>query len=460
MRTIAVQIRTSCSACGSPLPLNAMVPRLACRACGASNDLGTDFWREVLGDDDVSSATILLHDREVALDADFRDDPACAACGAGIPAEAALAAADAGGIACPGCGARAPLRVPEPAWVVSGFPLLVGEDPLQLPAAGATVPVPRAAAGPVAFNCPTCGGVLHVDGSARVVQCGYCSGSAYLPDGLWHVFHPVPVTRPWYLLHDPTVRRAHRRVAKNEATAPERLEELSHHLDAEVREAVARNPRTPQATLRRLADDDTVAGDALENPSFPRAAWLEVAVQGRSWVLEKIARAPDASPDALHAVVRHVAARLADDFAGDEDAFDDSDVGDVLEGLAENPATPAEILAQVWSLNARRDDPGDYGEALARHAAAPPELLAELAGSGDDTVREAVAANPRTAREVLERLAGDAERSVREAVAGRTELAPETLKRLGKDDEYLVREAARANPAYPRFSFFKSLFGG
>jgi hypothetical protein len=60
---------------------------------------------------------------------------------------------------------------------------------------------------------------------------------------------------------------------------------------------------------------------------------------------------------------------------------------------------------------------------------------------------------------VLERLAADPESSVREAVAKRTDLAPETLKRLGKDDDYSVREAARANPSYPRFSLFKSLFG-
>ncbi|HEU4881029.1 MAG TPA: hypothetical protein VFT45_02255 [Longimicrobium sp.] len=460
MRAIAIQLRTECSACGSPLPLNAMVPRLACPACSAVNDLGGDFWKEVLGDDGLSSATIIMQGRELSLDVDVRANPACAKCGADIPIDAALAAADAGSVACPGCGVRALVRVPEGPWVVSGFPLLVGEDALQLPAAGATVGLPKAASSPVAFNCPTCGGVLQVDGTARVVKCQYCSGSAYLPDGLWHVFHPVPVTRPWYLLNDPQVRKAHRRVARNDATPPERLEELSHHLDQEVREAVAANPRTPAATLRRLAADDSVASDALQNPAFPRDVWPELAAEGQPWVLTKIASAPDAPPDALRAIAQQVAARLADDWTGDEDAFDDSDVGDVLEGLAENPASPAEILAQVWRLNAQRADRGDYGEALARHANAPADLLAELATSGDDDVREAVAANPRTAPVVLERLAADAESSVREAVAKRTDLAPETLKRLGKDEDYSVREAARANPSYPRFSLFKSLFGG
>ena len=462
MRTLAVQVLTSCSACGSPLPLNAMVPRLACPACGAGNDLGGDFWVNVLGDEDLGSATILLQGREASLQVSLRDAPACAACGADIPQDAALAAADAGGVGCPGCGARAAVRVPPPAWVVSGFPLLVGEDALQVPAAGAAVQVPKAAAQPVAFNCPTCGGVLQVDGTARVVRCGYCAGSAYLPDGLWHVFHPVPATRPWYLLQDPRARRQARRQAQDEATPPERLDELSGHLDEEVRAAVARNPRTPHATLRRLvAADDSLASDALENPALPRDAWPEMAAGGRPWVLRKIARAADAPPDVLRIVAEQVAARLSDDWEGDEDAFDSSDVGDVLEGLAENPGSSPEILAQVARLNQQRpsDDRGDYAEALARHENTPPALLAELARSEDDSVREAVAAHRAAAVEVLQALAADPEWSVREAVAKRPELSPETLKRLGKDAEYSVREAARANLSYPRFSLFKALFG-
>jgi DNA-directed RNA polymerase subunit RPC12/RpoP len=460
MRAIAVQLRTECSACGSPLPLNAMVPRLACPACSAANELGGGFWKDVLGDRDLSTATIILHGREVKLEVGFRDHPACAACHADIPVDAAQAAADAGSVACPGCGARALVRVPPREWVISGFPLLVGEDPLQLPAAGATLK-PANAARPVAFNCPTCGGVLQVDGTARVVQCGYCTGSAYLPDDLWHVFHPVAVTRPWYLLQEPQVRKAHRRVAQHEATLPERLEELSRHLDEEVRQAVARNPRTPAATLRRLAaDDDSLAADALENPALPREAWPELAAAGRPWILRKIAGAAGAPPDALRIVAEQVAARLSDDWTGDDDAFDQSDVGDVLEALAENPASSPEILAQVARLNERRDERGDYDEALARNPGTPGTLLAELAGSGDDDVREAVATHPHAMARVLERLANDAEWSVREAVAKRTDLSPETLKRLGKDGEYSVREAARANPAYPRFSLFKTLFGG
>jgi DNA-directed RNA polymerase subunit RPC12/RpoP len=463
MRTISVQIRTSCSKCGSPLPLNAMTPRLACSACGGQNQLGDDFWTAVLGDDDLGSGTVITAGRTAELEVSRGKDPACARCGAGIPASDAMAAADAGAIDCAACGARTPLRIPPASWVLSGFPLLVGEDELQLPAAGAAADAPRTAGRPIAFNCPSCGGVLQVDGSARVVQCQYCSGSAYLPDDLWHALHPIPVTRPWYLLHDPGARRRARNQAEDPATPADLLEELAEHMDYDVRVAVARHPHTPEATLRRLVQsDDSLATDVLDNPALPPVLWSVLAGMGAPWVLRKIATSRQAPAEVLPMVLDQVTARLSDEWAGDEDAFDSSDVDDVLEGLADHPASTSTILAEVARLNRARppSERGDYDEALAKHANTPPTLLAELARSDDDSVREAVAAHPATPVAVLESLAGDAEWNVREAVAKHTGLSPETLKRLGKDEDSTVREAARANPSYPRFSLRKMLFGG
>lgn len=464
MQSIAVQIRTSCTRCGAPLPLNAMVPRLACPACGGQNELDDAFWVNVLGDRDLSSGTIITAGREVALEVSIGSDPACPACNAAIPADAALSAADAGSLPCPGCGARTLLRRPPRPWVLSGFQLLVGEDELQVPSAeGAAVVAPRAAASPVAFNCPTCGGVLQVDGRSRVVQCQYCSGSAYLPDDLWHVFHPVPVARPWALLYDRRARKRGRMEAEDPATTAERLEELAGHMDADVREAVARHPHASEATLRRLFQaDDSLATDVLDNPSLPAGLWSELARTGGPWVLSKIADSKNAPPEALRIVGEQVARRLSDEWTGDEDSFDASDVDDVLQGLADNPATPSEVLAEVARLNRARvpSERGDYDEALARNAATPAALLVELARSDDDDVREAVASHPHTPAQVLESLAADSDWSVREAVAKRTEVSPETLKRLGKDSDSSVSEAARANPAYPRFSLRKMLFGG
>ncbi len=439
-----------------------MVPRLACPACSAQNDLDDEFWLSILADGDLGACTILTSGREISLDAEKRG-PACGKCGAGIAKDDALAAADAGSVACGSCGAGTFVRVPPPAFVLSGIALLVGEDEMQIPAAGSTLAVQRAVAQPVAFNCPSCGGVLQVDGSARVVKCVYCQGAAYLPDGLWHVFHPVPVTRVWYVMTDPGARDRARHQAKDPATEPARLDELAAHADSEVREAVARHPRTPEATLRRMVKaDESVAWAVLENPALSASIWPSMVEIGSGWILERIAASKNAPPDVLRAVAGQVAHRLSADWEGSEDTFDASDVDDVLEALAQNPNTPAETLAEVARLNAARpsDERADLGEALAQHPDAPASLLAELARSEDDSTRQAVAAHRRTPAEVLESLAADPAWEVREAVARRPDVSPETLKRLGKDSEYSVGEAARSNPAYPRFNLLKKLFGG
>jgi DNA-directed RNA polymerase subunit RPC12/RpoP len=462
MKAISVQLRTSCSKCGSPLPLNAMVPRLACSACSAVNPLPDAFWTAVLGDNDLSTCTIITEGRQVALEVGRSDNPLCVTCEAEIPAKDALAAADAGFVACPGCGGRNRVRVPPRSWVLSGFKLLVGEDEMQIPAEGAALQTPRAAK-PIAFNCPTCGGVLQVDGSARVVQCQYCSSSAYLPDDLWHVFHPVAVARPWYLLRGGDSRKKARKEAENPATTAARLAELAEFMDQEVREAVAKHPHASEATLRALvAADESLATDVLENPALPEGMWALLAGMEQSWISSSIAGRRSAPPEVLRTVAAQVAHRLSDDWAGDDDVFDVSDIDDILESLAENPNSPAEVLAEVARLNADRppSDRADLDEHLAKNANTPAEVLAALVRSEDDSARQAVAEHRATPAEVLESLAADAEWNVREAVAKRTELRPETLKRLGSDADDSVQLAARSNPSYPRFNLWKALFGG
>ncbi|HEX8271305.1 MAG TPA: hypothetical protein VF615_01565 [Longimicrobiaceae bacterium] len=463
MRTLALRLRTACTRCGGALPLNALAPRLACPACGAPNELSDEFWAAILGDVGPGESTIFTVGREVSLEA-AASGPACYSCGAAISTEEALASADAGSLPCGACGARTLLRVPPEPFVLSGFPLLVGEDETQLPApGGAEVVAPRTTAQPVAFNCPSCAGVLRVDGSTRVVTCEYCAGAAYLPDDLWHVLHPAPTVRAWYLLREPGARKRARHEAEDPATAPERLDALSRHLDSAVREAVARHPRAPETALRRLLEaDESLASTVLENPSLPAALWPALADTDRGWILEAVARNRHAPPEALRTVAARVAHRLSDDFEGDEDDFDPSDVSDVMVAIAENPATPAEVLAELARLNRERvpSERAELDEPLAKHPDTLPALLAELAASPDDSARAAVAAHPATPPEALDSLAGDPEWSVREAVAVRAGVRPETLKRLGDDEDSTVRDAARANPGYPRFSLLRKLFGG
>ncbi len=53
---------------------------------------------------------------------------------------------------------------------------------------------------PILFSCLSCGGALSVDGSNRILECGYCKNSSYIPDALWLKFHPVSMVKRWYLV--------------------------------------------------------------------------------------------------------------------------------------------------------------------------------------------------------------------------------------------------------------------
>ena len=198
MRSISIRARTSCDACGAFLPLNAMVPHISCPRCSEVNELEDGVWLSMVRGPSVRNFTGYINGRSVIVQlADA--EATCAGCGAAIVQDEALRAGDAGSVTC-ACGAATSVRRPPEAFKPDGFRLMVGEDVLQIPAPpGAAVPAPKASQ-PVAFTCPLCAGVLRVDGTSRVVECQYCTGSVYLPDDLWHVFHPVHRVRTWYLL--------------------------------------------------------------------------------------------------------------------------------------------------------------------------------------------------------------------------------------------------------------------
>jgi DNA-directed RNA polymerase subunit RPC12/RpoP len=200
MPSYAVQTRTSCDACGSPLPLNAVVPELACPPCSRRNVFSDQFWLSMLSSDDelTGSSTVFIGNRQVAFSAERRP-PLCDGCGRALVARELETASEAGWLRCD-CGVRTSVRRAADSLSSSGLRLLVGEDERQLPSGGAELPVPEGVK-PVYFGCPQCGGTLKLDGSTRLVTCEYCSAMSYLPDDLWHVFHPVRAARPWFAVY-------------------------------------------------------------------------------------------------------------------------------------------------------------------------------------------------------------------------------------------------------------------
>jgi hypothetical protein len=132
--------------------------------------------------------------------------PCCGECGAVLPVTQELLASNPSLFRCD-CGVNVSVRqmprdvVPH---VDSFFTHLIGEDEAQLGMVPGAAP---AAAEPVIFPCPHCGGSLPVDGTVRVVKCNFCGTSAYLPDDLWRRVPPVKTTQRWYVWVDDEFRR-------------------------------------------------------------------------------------------------------------------------------------------------------------------------------------------------------------------------------------------------------------
>jgi DNA-directed RNA polymerase subunit RPC12/RpoP len=50
------------------------------------------------------------------------------------------------------------------------------------------------------FSCPSCAATLDVNGESRIVKCNYCGVDVYLPDQIWHRFHPGRRKRRWFVI--------------------------------------------------------------------------------------------------------------------------------------------------------------------------------------------------------------------------------------------------------------------
>jgi predicted RNA-binding Zn-ribbon protein involved in translation (DUF1610 family) len=206
MPAIALTIRSECVACGMPLHVNALRAAIPCAACGASNQID---WRHVWDAINTTGGhNEFLHDR-ARLHVDHRPAwPACDKCGTEALLEPLLASNQAL-VACGACSEPLTVRLfPHGDASIETHPNkltlathVIGEDPTLL---AATTPAANgvaapAAARPVVLPCPACGASLRVDGTTRLVPCGYCKTDAYLPDDLWRALHPVRTARTWYV---------------------------------------------------------------------------------------------------------------------------------------------------------------------------------------------------------------------------------------------------------------------
>ncbi|HXK17299.1 MAG TPA: hypothetical protein VNG33_05845, partial [Polyangiaceae bacterium] len=200
MSSIDLQLSLDCGACGVVVPINAFVGEVVCWSCERHTKLDETIWKLLL-ELPLQSAGQLAAGVEQA--ATVRSDvgtfhrvfhagaPMCNACRAPMPAKdlrALAARAGSSGLAhCTQCNDGVYLRTAPPLLTAAGVVALAGETDASR------------AKQPVTLACTTCGGQLQVDGSSKLVACGYCRASQYLPDELFLSLRSLPV-RQWSLL--------------------------------------------------------------------------------------------------------------------------------------------------------------------------------------------------------------------------------------------------------------------
>jgi len=174
--------------------------------------------------------------------------------------------------------------------------------------------------------------------------------------------------------------------------------------DADVRQAVAKNPSTPEDTLRALGNPKTesegyVRIEVASNPTTPEDTVRILGNQKTEsvwYVRQGVAANPTTPPDVL---------RLLGNEATES-------VWNVRRSVAENPTTPLDTLRLLG--NPATESKEDVRVAVARNPNTPQDTLRTLgnrATEPDWEVRASVAQNPNTPQDTLRSLGNEATES-------------------------------------------------
>jgi DNA-directed RNA polymerase subunit RPC12/RpoP len=202
----ALECSIKCPKCDAPVFLNGPWETAHCDRCQADISIPHDYWTDMIGDivSDVKNEfgegdgrqstifgtfnTTLLYARLQAYCYECKEDF--------DPDENA---AEPYIHTCKKCGHEIPVA-PAPKWLKKGCKavgLVVNADP-EGKAEDKTPP----ASEPIVFSCLKCGGALEVDGTTRLVPCGFCGVKVYLPDDLWLRLHPAKTKKRWFVGFD------------------------------------------------------------------------------------------------------------------------------------------------------------------------------------------------------------------------------------------------------------------
>jgi hypothetical protein len=205
--SLEVRLSFPCEACDAGLPINGPVPMTKCLRCLEVTTLtGERAWTQLLG------TTVFLHAvRHSKPGETTRSEgprlnlattlrfPRCPACGKEHEARRAKVALLKNQPLTCSCGTHLPVQA-VPAPFASALPFVKGLVDAELFDESATHA--PGSSGPVVMACMKCQASLPVDGTRRLVECGYCSARNYLPDDLWLALHPAAKRESWFILFD------------------------------------------------------------------------------------------------------------------------------------------------------------------------------------------------------------------------------------------------------------------
>ncbi len=271
--------------------------------------------------------------------------------------------------------------------------------------------------------------------------------------------------------------RVRQAVARNPRSPLEVIERLAGDADYDVRAAITTNGRIPERLLERFERDPHAlvrSGVAL-NPRTSTPALERLALDEDSDVRQAVAVNPAVSSgllerlsrDEREAVRRAVALNPRTSGTTLERLSRDPD-DEVRALTAEHPQTPEACGAALfgaefpWKSMYKRLMAGadvtetelrqlaglnGFAQALAlKHPNCPPDILHGFAASESWQVRQRVAQHPRADARMLATLATDGDYDVREAVARHINTPPGALLQLARDDQVVVRRGLAARP--------------
>lgn len=211
MAAIAVELKLECRYCGSPIPLNAVSPKILCYHCLTLISISKESWKEILGeicrrvfDENENRLTFTgnmipfyvegnvcmrLYGKEEPMNLNRKP----------IPMKHALEHLQDNLFSMQGQTVFIRPIPKEYSSFLKSATHFVGEDETQIHRNQNSEIKNPTSSDLVVFTCPSCGGALKIDGTKRILECTYCKVNVYIPDALWFRFHPSKLTRRWYI---------------------------------------------------------------------------------------------------------------------------------------------------------------------------------------------------------------------------------------------------------------------